>query len=75
MDETSNRKQRYLLLRQVLHIIATKIKSLIPASHKSLNKTVNAEKKLLYIDVDLVTYSFILVVFSARCSLNVSQSW
>jgi hypothetical protein len=58
--------QRYLLLRQVLHIIVTKIKSIFPASNKSVNKAVNAEKNLLYIDVDLVTYNFILVDFSAR---------
>ena len=70
-DETSNKTQRYLLLRQVRHVITTKIKGIIPASHKSLNKTVNAKKKLLYIGVDLVTYSFILVVVSARCSLYV----
>jgi len=74
-DATSNKTQRYFLLRQVLHIIATKIKSIIPMSHKSLKKTVNAEKRLLYIDVDFVTYSFILAVFSARCFLYVSHSW
>jgi uncharacterized metal-binding protein len=73
-DATSNKTQRYLLLRRVLHITATKIKGVIPTSHKFLNKTVNSEKRLLYIDVDLVTYSFILVVFSARSSLYVSPS-
>jgi hypothetical protein len=70
----SNKMQRYLLLRQVLLLIATRIKATIPASHTSLNKIATADKKLLNIYVGLITYAFILGVFSARCSLHVSPS-
>ena len=65
-DATSNKTQRYLLLRQVQHTIATKIKDTVPAPYTSLNKTANDDKKLLHIDVGLLIYGFILVVFSAR---------